>query len=275
MTTWDYIRELFQPTDRVAICWKIYTEKRFNQRVVTAETACSERYQSFLRAMNVQGNNIYIGMNPIRPDAGQKRHKEDIAEVRRVYLDIDNDAEAILNRILTGSNLPKPNYVLNTSPGKYQLLWNVRDFERNDAESLMRSLCREFQADPANVDISRVFRLPGLHNKKYDATFQVTAQKLSSAIYTPRDFPSYASSTTPAPRQRATSKLTGTPSHLDWAWVCRQLWNTRDPEAVRSQLTDELERRARVRNKPKPRYYAELTFNKAVAYIAAKRPFSR
>jgi hypothetical protein len=275
MTTWEYIRELFRPTDRVAICWKVHTEKLFNQRVVTAETACSERYQRFLRAMNAQGNNVYIGMNPVRAESGQHRLKNDIAEIRRVYLDLDDDGETTLATILNSSSLPQPNYVLNTSPGKYQLIWNVRLFERNDAETLMRSLCRQFNADPANVDISRVFRLPGLHNKKYDATFQVTARKMSATVYTPRDFPSYAPSSTPAPRKRSGSTLTNTPSHRDWAWVCRQLWNAPDPEAVRSQLTDELARRAQVRNKPKPRYYAELTFNKALAYIAAKRASSK
>jgi|SRR5579883_1267274 len=276
MTTWEYIRDLFKPTDRVAICWKVHTEKHFNQRIVTAELACSDRYQRFLRAMNAKGNNVYIGMNPIRPESKYHRQKDDIAEIRRIYLDIDTNAVEVLKTILD-SELPTPSYVLNTSPGKYQIIWNVTRFERDQAEALMRSLCRHFHADPANVDISRVFRLPGLHNKKYDATFQVTARKLSSILYTPQEFPvaDPALLTATAARDRSPSTLANTPSHRDWAWVCHQLWLTRDFNAVRAQIVSELERRAHVRKKAKPRYYAELTFEKACTYIAAKRGFSK
>jgi len=273
MTTWEYIRDLFRPNDRIVICWKIHTATTFHQRFLSAEDACQDRYQRFLRAMNAQGNNIYIGMNPIHARS-RSRTKADIAEIRRVYLDVDHEADTVLNTILLDAHLPQPNYVLNTSPGKYQVIWNVERFEPGDAEALMRALCRHYGADPATVDISRVFRLPGLHNKKYEASYQVTARKLTGAIYRPNDFPVYDSASTRLPRPRTSSTLTNTPSHRDWAYVCRELWNASDPDAVTPRLIEELVHSAELRHKPKPRYYAELTVEKARAYIAAKRASS-
>src|SRR6266568_8668779 len=147
MTTWEYIRDLFRPDDRIVICWKKHAEKAFHQRFLTADAACQDRFQRFLRAMNAQGNNIYIGMNPIR-STSHNRTKADISQIRRVYLDLDVDADSVLNTILHAAALPQPNYVLTTSPGKHQVIWNVQRFQPNDAESLMRALSREFQADP-------------------------------------------------------------------------------------------------------------------------------
>jgi hypothetical protein len=274
MTTWQYIRELFKPGDRIAICWKMHTEPAFHQRFLSAHAAAKDPYQRFLRAMNAQGNNIYIGMNPLRPSS-RSRTKADISEVRHVYLDLDHSAETNLEALLRSTTVPKPNFVLNTSPGKYQVIWRVKGLQSNDGESLMRALARQHSGDPATVDISRVLRLPGLHNKKYDATFQITARKLTCAIYSPQDFPAFNLPPTSLAGTRSASKLTNTPSHHDWAYVCHALWGARDPGAVRATLTDELMRRALARNKPKPRYYAELTFEKAAAYIASKRDFSR
>lgn len=277
MTTWEYIRDLFKPTDRIAICWKIHTEHYFNQRIVTAEAACTDRYQRFLRAMNAQGNNVYISMNPIRADSMQHRQKTDIAEIRRIYLDVDHDGDNVLNTILTDSSLPKPNYVLNTSPAKYQIIWNVTGFSPDQAEALMRSLCRQFHSDRATVDIARVFRLPGLHNKKYDATFRVTARKLTTTVYTAASFPAPDSTTTATgiTRQRSLSTTPrNTQSERDWAYCCRALWPDPNNETVVAKLLAEMERRAQGR-RAKPRYYAELTVSKARKYIAAKRGFSK
>lgn len=270
LTTWEYIRDLFRPTDRIVVCWKIHAEPGFQQRFLTAAAAAREPFQRFLRAMNAQGNNIYIGMNPLRPGS-HNRTKVDICEVRHVYLDFDHDAGSSLAALLQSTAVPRPNFVLNTSPGKYQVIWQVKEFQPRDAESLMRQLARQYSGDPATVDISRVLRLPGLHNKKYDATFQIMARKLNSVIHGRRDFPVSNSLPPPLARPRSASGLSNTPSHHDWAYVCRVLWGAGDPDAVKATLIDELARRAQARNKPKPRYYAELTFDKALAYMANKR----
>jgi hypothetical protein len=273
MTTWDYIRDLFEPDDQVAVCWKKGDDK-FNHRFVTASAACKEPFQRFLRAMNAQGANVYITMNPLKPGA-RSRTKQDVLEIRRVYLDIDHDGERVLLSILTSSTLPRPNYVLNTSPAKYQVIWNVQGFDVTAAETLMRSLSREFHTDPATVDVCRVFRLPGLHNKKYDATFRVTARHLTSIVYGPCHFLSYDS--TPVTRTQNRAHVVSGPRHSkserDWAYCCQRLWPDPNDAAVIAELLTEMERRAQGR-RSKPRYYAELTVNNARAYMAAKRDSS-
>jgi hypothetical protein len=271
MTTWDYILDLFRPHDRVVICWKLHTAAAFNQRFLTAQQACQDPFQRFLRAMNSQGNNIYIGMNPIRPGA-TTRTKKDIAEVRRIYLDLDHDGDTSLQGILNSTIVPQPNYVLNTSPAKYQVIWNVKDFQSDPAEALMRHLAREFRADPGTIDVSRVFRLPGLHNKKYEATFRVTVRKLTSTLYTPAQFPAPASVPAPTPQKSSHpgTKQRHSRSEIDWAYCCHALWPDPASTAVIAHLTDEMERRAQGR-RAKPRYYAELTVSKAADYIASKK----
>ena len=57
-----------------------------------------------------------------------------------------------------------PNYVLNTSPDKFQVVWKVEGMTIED---------REFDGDAAATDSTRVLRLPGFANKKYEADFYV------------------------------------------------------------------------------------------------------
>jgi len=269
MTTWDYIRDLFRPYETVAICIRL--DGAIRQRIVTAEAACAPRYQAFLRAMNAQGADIYISMNPLRCGSNG-RTKADIAMIQRIYLDLDHDGDRHLQLILNSSPLPQPNYILTTSPGKYQVIWNVHDFAPDQAENLMRFLVPLYGADPAATDIARILRLPGLHNKKHGLSFPVVARKLTSHVYTPVDFPV---PTLISPQRtsshRAGSTLRNTPSHRDWAYCCRALWNAPDSDAVADQLIQELVTRATLRHKPDPLYYAKLTVKKARSYMQHKR----
>jgi len=274
MTTWEYIRDLYRPNDRIVIAWKLPAAQTFHQRFLTADAACRNAFQRFLRAMNAQGNNIYIGMNPILPGS-RHRTKQDIADIRRIYLDLDHDGERGLAAILESRELPKPNYILNTSAGKFQVIWNVWNFTPQMAENLMRNLARNYHADPGTIDAARVFRLPGLHNKKYDLTFQVTARKLSSTLYPPHAFAAcepLSTLTRPVPR-RASSQPRHSQSERDWAYCCSALWPNPFDEAVYQRLLNEMEARAQGR-RAKPRYYAKLTVEKARTYIACKRNFS-
>ena len=56
---------------------------------------------------------------------------------------------------------PIPNFVLDTSPEKNQVVWRVDGLDRGQAESLLRSLATQFRGDIAATDISRVLRMPG------------------------------------------------------------------------------------------------------------------
>jgi hypothetical protein len=280
ITSWDYIKQLFQPTDRIAI----YMRKKahpIQQRILSAEKASAEPFQLFLRHQNAQGADIWISVNPLRPDA-KSRTKNNIAEIRRLYLDIDDDGEAVLHAILTNTSLPQPNYVLNTSEAKYQVLWNVTGFSSDSAEKTTRALARFFSADTSVFDVSRVLRLPGFQNKKYPAPFRITATRLSTRIYQPGDFtlppelftdiPPTAATATKQPTTSSTTGPDTSPSGLDWGYCCKSIWRAmrshQDLDTFCAGLISELEQRAKARRKPDPSYYAHRTVKNARIKIA-------
>ncbi len=64
---------------------------------------------------------MFIGMNPLKDGAGS-RTKDNIREVRHVYLDLDEDARVLAN-VRDSLDVPTPNLVLDTSPAKHQVVW--------------------------------------------------------------------------------------------------------------------------------------------------------
>ena len=64
---------------------------------------------------------IYVGMNPLKKDAST-RTKEDIDTIRHLYVDLDYGGPAALEAIHQSDLVPQPNYVLDTSPGKHQVV---------------------------------------------------------------------------------------------------------------------------------------------------------
>ena len=77
-----------------------------------------------------------------------------------MYLDLHEDGPASLRAIRTTGEEPAPNFVLDTSPDKNQVVWRVDGLDQARAESILRSLAAQFRGDTAATDISRVLRLP-------------------------------------------------------------------------------------------------------------------
>jgi hypothetical protein len=50
--------------------------------------------------------------------------KTDVARIRHVFLDFDHNGNAAVQALFQRKDLPVPSYVLNTSPGKWQVVWN-------------------------------------------------------------------------------------------------------------------------------------------------------
>jgi hypothetical protein len=84
--------------------------------------------------------------------------------------------------------VPLPNYTVNTSPDKFQVVWRVEKVSPEQAEVLQRAMARKFGGDPAATDSTRVLRLPGFLNRKYDTEFQVQAVKHTERVYHLQDF---------------------------------------------------------------------------------------
>src|SRR5258708_8242162 len=183
----EYILDNFEATDRIAM---LVLNRDFGetiQRITSAQKAASPEFQAWLRYKNANGSDIYVGMNPLKKDAAT-RTKEEIESIRHVYLDLDHGGPEALETIEKSSVVPQPNYVLNSSPEKHQVVWKVEGMNLEEAEPLLHAMAREFGGDPAATDATRVLRVPGFANKKYEADFYVEARRESTETYHLRDF---------------------------------------------------------------------------------------
>src|SRR6266853_3266359 len=187
LTASEYVRELFGPEDNAAILVRNRSTGHTVQIISRAETIASPRFQSWLRGQSASGYDVFMGMNPIK-DGAYIRTKPNIKDIRHVYLDLDRKADEALEAIHNSVEVPAPNFVLDTSPGKHQVVWKVSGFSPDEAESLLHNLANQFGGDPAATDSTRVLRLPGFANRKLSEEFVVQARQETDAVYTLRDF---------------------------------------------------------------------------------------
>jgi hypothetical protein len=265
-TASEYVSDNFKPSDRIAVLVLNRNLGETTQRITTAQKAASPEFQAWLRYKNSNGADIYVGMNPLKQDAST-RTKGDIETIRHVYVDLDHGGSAALDEIKNSDLVPQPNYVLNTSPDKFQVVWKVEGITLEEAEALQHAMVREFGGDPAATDATRVLRLPGFANKKYDRDFYVQASVDSTQTYHLRDFKVPIDSQE-APRHRneearSGSRVSGavlSQSEHDWAYAKRALARGDDPEEIIRRIAD-----FRTEDKPSPEYYARHTVSKAHA----------
>ena len=259
----EYILDNFEPNDRIAMLVLNRDLGEVLQRITSAKKASCPEFQAWLRYKNATGSDIYIGMNPLRKHAST-RTKEDIRSIRHVYLDLDQGGEAALNSVRNSRVVPKPNYVLTSSPGKFQIVWKVEGMSLREAEGLLHAMARECGGDPAATDATRVLRLPGFANKKYETNFFVEVRKESAQIYRLRDFklsidPQDSSSYNDHERAKraSPSRANLSQSEHDWAFAKRAL--------ARGEPLEEVIRRIaqyRAAFKSNPLYYARHTVMK-------------
>jgi RepB DNA-primase N-terminal domain len=240
----EYILDNFVPTDRIAMLVLNRDSAETIQRITSAQKAASPEFQAWLRYKNANGSDIYLGMNPLKKDAAT-RTKEDIESVRHVYLDLDHGGAEALEAIENSSVVPTPNYVLNSSPEKHQVVWKVEGINLEEAEGILHAMAREFGGDPAATDATRVLRVPGFANKKYEADFYVEAHRESTETYHLRDFKLHIDSQD-SPRhnydnrakREATPRMNLSQSEHDWAFAKRALARGDDPEEVIRQISN-------------------------------------
>jgi len=267
-TASEYINDNFKPSDRIAVLVLNRNLGETTQRITTVQKAASPEFQAWLRYKNANGADIYVGMNPLKQDAST-RTKDDIETIRHVYVDLDHGGSAALDQIKNSDLVPQPNYVLNTSPEKFQVVWKVEGMTLEEAEALQHAMAREFGSDPAATDSTRVLRLPGFANKKYHRDFYVQANVDSTQTYHLRDFKVPIESQE-APRHRneearSGSRVSGavlSQSEHDWAYAKRALARGDDTEEIIRRIAD-----FRAEDKPSPEYYARHTVMNAQAEL--------
>src|SRR5213080_4927311 len=147
----EYILDNFKPTDRIAVLVLNRQLGETTQRITTAQKASSPELQAWLRYKNANGADIYVGMNPLQHHAST-RTKDDIEKISHVYLDLDHGGGAAVDALEISDLVPRPNYVLNTSPEKFQVVWKVEGMTIEEAEVLNHAMVREFDGDPAATD---------------------------------------------------------------------------------------------------------------------------
>jgi len=268
----EYIRTNFHPSDRVAVLVRNGTSREILQRISSADRVASASFQEWLEHKNEKEScDIYIGMNTLKPEA-HGRTKDDIQAVRHLYLDIDHEGTTALKRIQQSTVVPAANYILHTSPEKFQVVWRVEGIQQDQPEVLLRVMARKFGGDPAATDSTRVLRLPGFINRKYETEFRVHAEKRTDHIYHLQDFrirmgsidndfrAPFRPQTSPSSSARSPSQ-----SEYDWAYAKRALARGDDPQEVVHRIAE-----FRSNEKSNPLYYAQLTVSKAQQDLAAR-----
>jgi RepB DNA-primase from phage plasmid len=264
----EFVRANFQVSDRIAVLIRNAKRRETVQRISTADRVAATPFQDWMHYKNdKEGSDVYIGMNALKPGAFT-RTKEDILAIRHLYMDLDHDGPASLAAMGKSAFVPLPNYILSTSPDKYQVIWKVEDIALVEAEAMLRALAHEFGGDHAATDAARVLRIPGFVNRKYEQAFLVGVRSQTDRVYHLRDFKLRtelieSDDRRPHPAPRKTEPSGGrriSQSERDWAYVKSALTRGADPEELITQLAH-----SRAADKSDPHYYARLTVKKALA----------
>lgn len=267
-----YLLALFQSSDRLAILLRNSARPKTIQRITTRTKILEPSFQEWLRFKNErEGFDVYIGMNSLKPES-RTRTKDDILEIRHLYLDLDSDGPNALTRIQQSDLVPMPNYILNTSPDRFQVVWRVKDVAQEKAETLLRAMARQFGADPAATDSTRVLRIPGFKNTKCHPEFVVKAQQHSDRVSHSLDFKVRIEYDDDPQRPGRNSvrnhhldSRSLSQSERDWGFAKRALARGDDPENVIRRIAD-----FRSDEKHDPEYYARHTVAKAQAELTSE-----
>jgi hypothetical protein len=267
-----FIRNNFEPQDRLAVVVLNKQSGAVTQRLASAEQIASAEFQAWLRFENSRKSDIYSTPN-VLADHARGRTKENVRSIRHVYLDFDYLGTAAVERLQNDPDVPTPNYLVSTSADKWQALWRVQGFDKQQAEELQRAMAREYGADLAATDCSRVLRVPGFYNHKYSTPHYVRASELTREVYLPERFPNFEGDQRGAGAARAKRELDQgasgplSQSERDWAYARRALARGEAPEAVARAI-----REFRRDQKVNIVDYANRTVRKAAASLAIESP---
>ena len=142
-----FIRDNFEPQDRLAAVLIERGSAAVTQRIASAQHMASPQFQAWLKSENRAGRDVFISMNALHTQA-RGRTRGDVSAIRHLYLDFDDNGTHAVERLRAREDMPEPNYLVNTSPDHWQVSWKVQGFGKEQAEEMMRAMVREFGADP-------------------------------------------------------------------------------------------------------------------------------
>ncbi len=170
----QYLTALFSPNDIVCLTF-IHATKKYpgTESAVTDNDyrPLSEviTAKSIERLIERNKNwHVYVSMAPFKPGS-KNRTKANILEARHVFIDADENGDAVLAALraaVAAEEVPTPTVIVQSSPHKYQFVWNVVGFTIPEQEAMNRTLQQKFGTDAQATDAARVLRIPGFRNIK-------------------------------------------------------------------------------------------------------------
>jgi hypothetical protein len=130
-----------------------------------------------LRSGRTSKAEFYFGVATRR---GEGATKELCFRTQVVWVDVDGTKN--LQERLSGLTNLEPDIIVDSGGGLhlYWVLYSpiiLQDQKWLDIEAINRALCRKMLGDSASVDITRILRVPGSNNNKYDPPKPVRAYK--------------------------------------------------------------------------------------------------
>jgi hypothetical protein len=172
------------------------------------------RFQARLRWNNVVRWDLYLSVNAIEPGR-RARTRDAIAAIRHVFLDADHDGAQVLATLASRRDVPRPSYVVQSSPNRIHILWRASGFTCDAVEALQKRLARELATDPAATSCTQMTRLPGFVSHKRPVPHLVTIDYRDAVrTYTPADFPPPALAVTVSGPDRHRAHLRVSPDHM-------------------------------------------------------------
>lgn len=151
----------------------------------------SEKLKEFFQAYPPEKYDLYWSPMPYTQPKRQNRFSVD---TKFMAQDIDECEDP-------SSISPKPSYIWESSPNKYQGLWELdRYINEQEYTPLNKALAAHIGCDDC-FDFAHVYRIPGTINHKYKNLPPVGQVKPTKALYKPRDIRKAVGGVTTTPKK--------------------------------------------------------------------------
>ncbi|MCZ8286808.1 MAG: phage/plasmid primase, P4 family, partial [Bacteroidia bacterium] len=150
-------------------CYFLYKKTKKEKTPSDPETfsaVADKKTLARLLNANLNGKHVTVAINDC---AGSKRTAENMTGVNVLCIDKDNDKGPTAKEL---QSLPiPPHMIVETSPDKLHAYWLVKGCNIRHFTKLQKALAARFMTDLNVSDVSRVMRVPGTYNFKYDPPF--------------------------------------------------------------------------------------------------------
>jgi RecA-family ATPase len=176
-----FLKTLFHNVPGDIFLCSLPNEKGGKPGEISLRTRDQKQARRFIEKWDQIGRGLFFCIGTIRADAtptkrGSYRNKHNIWRLPALPIDIDFKGGAtLINPQATAIGMLErsclPPQIEIASGGGVHAYWKLEEPIAGSwphAESMLRALIQRFHSDPAVSDVSRLMRLPGTTNSKYD-----------------------------------------------------------------------------------------------------------